>query len=146
MEKLNFSIDINAPKEKVWNTLWDDATYPQWTGVFCEGSHAKTDWQEGSKVLFLDNKGSGMVSKIETKKPNEFMSFKHLGEVKDNVEDTSSEKVKGWAGALESYTLKESGAVTTLSVDMDIVEEFKDYFLKTFPGGLEKVKELSENN
>ncbi len=146
MEKLNFSIDINAPKEKVWETLWDDATYPKWTGVFCEGSHAKTDWQEGSKVLFLDNKGSGMVSKIETKKPNEFMSFKHLGEVKDNVEDTSSEKVKGWAGALESYTLKESGAVTTLSVDMDIVEEFKDYFLKTFPGGLEKVKELSENN
>ncbi|MEJ7821717.1 MAG: SRPBCC domain-containing protein, partial [Chitinophagaceae bacterium] len=77
--------------------------------------------------------------------PNEFMSFKHLGEVKDNVEDTSSDKVKGWAGALESYTLKETGAVTTLSVDMDIVEEFKDYFLKTFPGGLEKVKELSEN-
>ncbi len=145
MEKLNFLIDINAPKEKVWKVLWDDETYTKWTGVFCEGSHAKTDWEEGSKVLFLDNKGSGMVSKIETKKPNEFMSFKHLGEVKDNVEDTSSEKVKGWAGALESYTLKESGAVTTLSVDMDIVEEFKDYFLKTFPGGLEKVKELSEN-
>ncbi len=146
MEKLNFSIDINAPKEKVWKTLWDDATYTQWTSVFCEGSKAITDWNEGSKVLFLDGKGSGMVSKIEAKRPNEFMSFKHLGEVKDNVEDTTSDKVKSWAGALENYSLNETDGVTTLKVDMDIVEEFKDFMLKTFPGGLQKVKELSENN
>jgi len=146
MEKLNFSININAPKEKVWKTLWDDATYTQWTSVFCEGSKAITDWNTGSKVLCLDGKGSGMVSKIEAKKPNEFMSFKHLGEVKDNVEDTTSEKVKGWAGALENYTLKEANGVTTLTVEMDVVEEFKDFMLKTFPGGLQKVKELSENN
>jgi uncharacterized protein YndB with AHSA1/START domain len=146
MEKLNFSIDINAPKEKVWKTLWDDATYTQWTSVFCEGSQALTDWNEGSKVLFVDGKGSGMVSKIEAKKPNEFMSFKHLGAVKDNVEDTTSEKIKSWAGALENYTLKENDGVTTLTVEMDVVEEFKDFMLKTFPGGLHKVKELSENN
>jgi hypothetical protein len=145
MEKLNFSIDINAPKEKVWKVLWDDETYTKWTSVFCEGSSATTDWQEGSKVLFLDGKGSGMVSKIEAKKPNEFMSFKHLGAVKDGVEDTTSEKVKEWAGALENYTLKENDGVTTLTVEMDVVEEFKDFMLKTFPGGLQKVKELSEN-
>ncbi len=146
MEKLHFSIDINAPKEKVWNILWDDATYPQWTSVFCEGSKAITDWNEGSKVLFVDGKGSGMISKIEAKKDNEFMSFKHLGEVKGNVEDTTSEKIKSWAGALENYSLHETGGVTTLKVDMDIVEEFKDFFLNAFPGGLEKVKELSENH
>ena len=146
MEKLNFSIDINAPKEKVWKILWDNATYPKWTEVFCEGSHAVTDWQEGSKVLFLDGKDNGMVSKIETLKPNEFMSFKHLGGVKENVEDTTSEKVKSWAGALENYSLKENNGATTLKVDMDIVDEYKDYFLKTFPNGLQKIKELSENN
>lgn len=146
MEKINFSIDINAPKEKVWKVLWDDVTYPKWTEVFCEGSHAVTDWQEGSKVLFLDGKDNGMVSKIETLKPNEFMSFKHLGEVKGNVEDTTSDKIKAWAGALENYSLKENNGATTLKVDMDIVDEYKDYFLKTFPNGLQKVKELSENN
>ena len=26
MEKMNFSININAPKEKVWKVLWDDDT------------------------------------------------------------------------------------------------------------------------
>lgn len=146
MEKLNFSIDINAPKEKVWEILWGDDTYPKWTVVFSEGSQAVTDWQEGSKVLFTDGKGSGMVSKIESKRSNEFMSFKHLGEVKDGIEDTTSEKVKSWAGSFENYTLKESGGVTTLTVDLDISGDFKDYFMKTFPRALELVKKLSENN
>lgn len=146
MEKLHFSTDINAPKHKVWSTLWDEETYTQWTSVFCEGSKAITDWNEGSKVLFLDGKGSGMVSKIESKKPDEFMSFKHLGEVKDNVEDTTSDKVKSWAGALENYFLKEDNGVTKLTVEMDVVEEFKDFMLKTFPAGLQKIKELSEKN
>ncbi len=144
MQKLNFSIDINAPKERVWKILWGDSTYGKWTSVFCEGSHATTDWKQGSKVLFLDGKNSGMVSKIETNTPNEFMSFKHMGEVKNGVEDTTSEKVKGWAGALENYTLKETNGITTLTVDMDIVDDYKDYFMKTFPGGLQQVKLLSE--
>src|SRR5688572_26468739 len=95
MEKLNFSIDINAPREKVWKVLWDDSSYRKWTSVFMEGSCVETDnWKEGSKVLFLDGKGAGMVSKVAVNKPNEYMSFEHLGEVKDGVEDTSSEKVR----------------------------------------------------
>lgn len=146
MEKIDFKININARKEKVWDILWGDASYAKWTGVFAEGSKAITDWKEGGKVLFLDGKGSGMVSKIETKKPNEFISFKHLGEVKNGVEDTTSEKVKGWAGATENYRLKETDGVTTLLVDMDIVDEYKDYFTKIFPAALQLVKTLSENN
>jgi hypothetical protein len=146
MEKLNFKTSIKAPKEKVWKTLWDDATYRKWTSAFSEGSHADTDWKEGSKVLFLDGQGSGMVSRIETIRPNEFMSFKHFGEVKNGIEDTESDKVKGWAGALENYTLKEVNGITELTVDMDMNEDYKDYFVGTFPKALEQVKILSETN
>src|SRR5512138_407966 len=100
MEKLNFSIKINAPREKVWKVLWDETLYKNWTSIFMEGSYAITDnWKEGTKVLFLAPGGNGMVSKVAVNKPNEFMSFEHLGEVKDGEEDTESEKVKGWAGA-----------------------------------------------
>ncbi len=74
------------------------------------------------------------------------MSFKHIGEVKDGVEDVSSEKVKSWAGAMENYTLKESDGTTELTVEMDITEDYKDFFMKTFPKGLEQVKVLSESN
>lgn len=145
MQKLNFSTSINAPKEKVWDTLWNDATYRAWTSAFAEGSYAKTDnWKEGSKVLFLGPGGSGMVSMVAKNKPNEYMSFKHLGEVQGGIEDTTSEKIKGWAGAMENYTLKEENGKTTLSIDMDINDEFKEMFEKIWPKALEKVKELAE--
>lgn len=144
MEKLEFKTSINAPKEKVWNILWNDDSYPKWTSVFAAGSVAKTDWKEGSKVLFLDGQGSGMVSTIAANKPNEYMSFKHLGVVNNGVEDTESEKVKDWAGAMENYTLKDVGGKTELTVDLDINDAFKDYFENTFPKALEKVKELAE--
>ena len=144
MEKLNFSININAPRGKVWNVLFDDTTYRKWTAVFAPGSYAETDWKEGSKALFLDGKGNGMVSRVAKSAPNEFLSLEHLGIVKDGKEDTESEAVKGWAGARENYTLKEIGGVTELKVDMDSDDEFKDYFAKTWPKALDKVKELSE--
>lgn len=142
MKKERFSIKIEAPKEKVWNVLWNDATYRMWTSVFHEGSHAVTDWKEGSKVLFLGPDGSGMYSTIAKKIPNEFMSFKHLGEVKEGKEQPQSE----WSGAMENYTLKETDGSTELIVEMDITEGFQDYFRETFPKALEKVKELSESS
>jgi hypothetical protein len=146
MEKMNFSTSINARKEKVWKTLWEDETYRKWTSVFSPTSYADTDWKEGSKILFLDGQGSGMVSRVEVNRPNEYMSIKHLGEVKDGVEDTDSDKVKVWAGAYENYTLKEVNGNTELSVDINMAEDFKDFLTKTFPKALEQVKLLSENN
>ena len=146
MEKKQFKIEIAAPKEKVWKVLWGDTTYPAWTSAFAEGSRAETNWEEGSKVLFLDGRGHGMVSTIAKKIPNEFMSFKHLGTVKDGVEDFESEQTKEWSGALENYVLKTVNGKTELFVDMDIAEEYKDYFMNTWPKALDKVKELAEKN
>ncbi len=144
MEKLKFNTTINAPAEKVWDVLWNDNTYSKWTAVFSEGSKAETDWRKGSKVLFTDGKGSGMVSEIADKVPNEYMSFRHLGMVQDGVEDTTSEKIKGWAGAMENYTLKEMDGKTELEVELDMNDEYKDYFKETFPKALQIVKETSE--
>ena len=147
MEKIHFSTNIDASNKKVWDVLWEDSSYKEWTSVFAEGSYAKTDnWQEGSKVLFLGPGGDGMVSRVAANKPNKFMSFEHLGVVKKGIEDTESEEVKGWAGAKENYTLIEDNGKTKLEVDLDSTDEFKDYFLKTFPVALEKVKELAEKN
>ena len=145
MEKLNFKTVINAAPEKIWHVLWDDDTYRKWTSAFAEGSFAQTDWKQGSKVLFLDGNGQGMVSRIAENRPNEYMSIEHLGEVKDGVEDTTSDRVKHWAGAHENYTLKKVNGKTELTIDMDITDEFKDMFAQIWPKALENVKELSEN-
>ncbi|OJW81103.1 MAG: ATPase [Bacteroidetes bacterium 46-16] len=144
MERKEFTTVINAPREKVWDILWNDATYREWTAVFTEGSHAITDWQKGSKVLFLDGNNNGMVSQIAENIPNEYMSIKHLGEVKGGVEDTMSQQVKQWAGSTENYTLKVSGEGTELTVDMAIPPEQMDYFTGVFPKALAKVKAIAE--
>jgi uncharacterized protein YndB with AHSA1/START domain len=145
METLNFSIKINAPKEKVWDVLLGEKTYPEWTSVFAPGSEAETDWKEGSRALFTDGKGNGMISRIAKNIPNEFISIEHLGMIENGVEDLTSDKVKAWAGAHENYTLKESGGGSELVVDMDTDKEYKDYFTKTWPMALDKVKAIAES-
>ncbi len=147
MEKLIFETTINAPRQTVWENLWSEHKYPEWTSAFCEGSHMVTDLKEGSKVLFLDGNGSGMVSKVAVNKPNEYISFEHLGEVKNGVEDTTSEQVKMWTGAHENYTLTGNGNKTHLFIELESVgmpTEFKDYFVKTWPVALNKLKAMAE--
>lgn len=145
MEKINFSLQINAPREKVWEVLWDLDAYQTWTKAFAEGSTVKTDnWKEGSKILFHDGNGSGMVSEVAANHPNEYMSFRHLGMVKDGVEDTSSDEIKKWAGILENYTLKDENGGTRLSIDMDIDEQYKNMFDSMWPNALAIVKALAE--
>jgi len=141
MKRQQFKITINAARERVWDVLLGTDTYPKWTAPFAEGSSVKTDWKKGSKTLFLDGQGSGMVSEIAENIPNEFLSIRHLGEYKDGVEDLESE----WAGYLENYTLNTVDGKTELRVDIDLNEDYKEYMLKTWPQALDKVKEMAEN-
>ncbi|SEW52678.1 SRPBCC family protein [Chitinophaga arvensicola] len=146
MEKSTFKIAIDAPRSKVWEILWGATSYPEWTAAFSEGSKAVSDWEKGSKILFTDGGDRGMVARIADKIPDEFMSFQHLGEYNQGEEDLTSDKVKAWAGAFENYTLSTVDGKTELRVDMDLEAEYKDFFLKTFPVALEKVKQLSEQS
>ncbi|RYE23121.1 MAG: SRPBCC domain-containing protein [Sphingobacteriales bacterium] len=147
MERLKFDITINALREKVWQTLWDDATYRQWTEPFHPGSHMVSDMQEGSKVLFLGPDKSGMVSRIAKKVDNEYMAFEHLGEVIGGVEDTTSEKVKQWAGSIEDYKLTDNNGKTDLHVEVDGGDgEMAEMFKNMWPKALSKLKEISETN
>lgn len=149
MNNLHFSITIHAPKEKVWNTMLADKTYRVWTEPFAPGSHYVGDWNKGSKIHFLapdeNGKTSGMVSRIKENRLHEFISIEHLGMVHDGKEDTTSEAVKAWAGALENYTLKSINGATEVVVEMtNIIDEYKDMFEGMWPKALQKLKELAE--
>jgi len=139
MEKIEFKSTINATTEKVWDVLFGVKTYPKWTAVFMEGSQVKTDWKKGSKALFHDGKGDGMVAIIEENIPNQYMSIKHIGEIKDG-----KETLHDWGESLENYTLSEKDGKTELLIDMEITKEWLDYFEKTWPKALDKVKEIAE--
>lgn len=144
MERIYFKIEINASKEKIWDILLGETTYPQWTAVFAEGSRAITDWQPGSKVFFVNAEGDGMASKIAEHIPNEYISIKHLGFYKNGVEDYESEEAKKWGDIYENYKISHLDGKSMLSVEMDITEEYKGYFEEKWPKALEKVKELAE--
>ncbi|MDW7733632.1 MAG: SRPBCC domain-containing protein [Methanolobus sp.] len=148
MHKLHFSVVINASKKKVWNTMLGMDTYRLWTDVFAPGSHYVGDWSKGSKMLFLapDDTGAmgGMVSRIKENRPYEYISIEHIGIVQDGKEDTSSESVAEWAGALENYTFRETDGTTEVLVDMDTEEEYEKMFQTMWPKGLQKLRELAE--
>ncbi|TGD57918.1 SRPBCC domain-containing protein [Flavobacterium humi] len=146
MKKLEFKIAIEAPAAIVWKALWEDQNYKKWTAVFCEGSYTKTDWKEGSRVHFLSPSGEGMYSTIEKMVPNEKMYFTHIGEMKNFEEQPLTDETRKWSGARENYTLSENNGTTTLLVEMDITEDYQDYFNEAFPKGLALVKEMAEQS
>lgn len=151
MQKLHFTIEINAPKGKVWNIMLADSTYREWTKAFHEGSYYKGDWSEGSKMLFLGpdeagKKDGGMVSRIKTNRKYEFISIEHLGMVIDGVEDTTSEEIKKWAPSFENYTFTEKNGNTELVVDIDVYDEYKEIFEDMWLKALLKLKEIVEQS
>ncbi len=149
MKKIHLSITIKAPVEKVWQTTIGKDTYPLWTEVFMPGSNAVGTWEKGSKMKFVganeQGNNDGMVSEIAENKPSEYLSIKHLGFISNGVEDTTSDAAKAWAPSFENYTFKKTDDQTTeFTVDMDAADEYYEYFLKTWPKALEKLKEVSE--
>ena len=143
LQRIEFSIDINAPKEKVWDILWKE-TYNDWAAEFSPGSRAVTDWQKGSKVYFVNSENEGMLSRISELVPNEYMSFTHLGMVNKGVEDVDSATAKEWSGAEETYTLSSINTGTRLKVETDITPEYREYMENAWPKALQRVKELAE--
>lgn len=146
MERLEFKTDIKAPASTIWKMLWDDKTYREWTGVFCEGTYAVSNWNEGDSIHFLTPSGEGMDSIIDRKIENQYMAFKHMGELKNFEPQPINEATEEWSGSMEIYELIPNGNTITLKVYVDILEKYKDYFLDAFLKGLERVKKLSENN
>ena len=140
LQKKKFTITINAPKNVVWHVLWSDEFYPQWTRAFTEGSHARSDWKEGSEILFLDGKGSGMYSTIAKLDELNLIAFRHIGDIKDGEKQGPS----AWTGAMEEYTLIDRDGSTEVAVEMDVDPSFAEYMEKTFPNAFALLKELAE--
>ncbi len=149
MQKIHQTIFIQAPREKVWNTMLEDATYRDWTAAFNPGSYYKGNWEEGSKILFLGpgrdgQADGGMLSRIAKNTPYEFISIEHLGLVQNGVEITDPEIVKDWAGIHENYTFMEKDGGTEVSVEVDMLESEKEEMEKMWEKGLQRLKELAE--
>lgn len=143
MKTLHFAIDIQAPRERVWDLMLGQDSYRQWTSAFGEGSYYEGSWDKGQRIRFLGPDGSGgMFSTIAENRPFEFLSIRHLGELAGGVEDTS--KPSDWTNALENYTFSRNGDATLLQVDVNTTPEFEQFMTDAWPRALAQLKELCE--
>jgi len=141
---LEYSIVVAADRKTTWETMLGSETYKVWTAPFCEGSYFEGSWELGQKILFLSPGGSGMSSVIDENKRHEFISIKHIGFIKDGVEDTTSEALKNWAPAFEKYWFVETPLGTEIRVSLDVEENWADCMNAAWPKALETLKELCE--
>ena len=145
LKKIKFNTTIKAKPARVWDVLWNDDTYRQWTKPFNEDSQATSNWKEGDEILFTDGKGSGMYSIISEREDNHKMTFKHLGILKNGVKQIADKETERWSGAEEAYVLNKTDDGTLLEVEMDSDHEFQNFFQNTFPKALQIVKEIAES-
>lgn len=152
MKKIQFKVNINARAHKVYDVMLgisNKSTYEQWTALFNPTSTYDGSWNKGSKILFIgvDENGEkgGMVSEIFDNIPNRFVSIRHYGLLKADVEITEGPEVEKWANGFENYTFEENNGTTTVTVDLDTTEDFLDYMNETYPKALDKLKEMCEN-
>ncbi len=142
MKEMQFSIDINASKEKVWTTLWGDITFRDWASIIDEGTYIKGVMEEGNVIQFISSvSGYGVTSLIEKLIPNEFILFRHSADTKERGQQ---EREKEWTGGIESYSLTEKHGVTTLIVKTDIPQEQEETFRIRLPRALDRIKILTE--
>lgn len=143
MNKMQFQVEINAPKEKVWNTLWQDETFKQWAGIIDPGTYMTGVLKEGNEVQFISaENGYGITSLVEKLTPNEFLLLKHSADTQGSGKE---EREKEWTGGKESYHLAEKDSVTTLTTAFDVPPEMEEYFKVHYPKALEQVKSLAES-
>jgi uncharacterized protein YndB with AHSA1/START domain len=142
MKELQFSIEINASKERVWATLWDDASFRDWANFIDEGIYMRGFLKEGNEIQFISSmNGYGVTDLIEELRPNACISFRHRA---DTIESGQQERQKEWTGGKESYSLTEENGVTILIVKSDIPPELEETFLASFPRALARIKTLAE--
>lgn len=139
---MQFSIEIKASREKVWNTLWEDKTFRDWASIIDEGTYMVGEMKEGNEVQFISSvSGYGVTSLIEKLALNEFVLFRHMRDTKESGEQ---EREKDWTGGTESHSLAEEAGVTTLTVEFDVPTELEETFEVRYPKALERVKILAE--
>ena len=144
MKNMELSIEIHASKDKVWATLWDDATFRDWASLIDEGTYMKGIMTEGNEIQFLSSlNGYGVTSLIAKLSPNEYVLFRHNADTKESGQQ---EREKEWTGGTESYSLTEKNGVTTLLLKTDVPQELEEIFKVRIPRAQERIKILAEKN
>ena len=145
MKTIEKSIDIDAPKEKVWAVLVEEMYNKDWFSIFSDGTIARTDWIEGHKVSFVNKAGDGIVGRILEKKPYEKLVYEYDGMIAGGNEDYESDLALATKGTREIYTLREHGGKTRLQVEVDIDDAHHAGMDRSWEAAMQRIAELARS-
>lgn len=142
MKELQFTIEIHASKEKVWDTLWDETTLRDWAGVIDPGTYMVGELAEGNEVQFISaENGYGVTSLVAKVIPAEYVLLKHRSDTQGSGAEVRD---KQWTGGNESYSLTQHDGATTLTATFDVPTELEEIMSSSYPKAFARVKELAE--
>jgi uncharacterized protein YndB with AHSA1/START domain len=144
MKTIKKELDVNAPKEKVWDVLLQDENTRIWYAEFSAGTYVQTDWKEGSKAIFTDGSGNGMIARIVENKWAEILDLEFTGELKDGKEEYDSDAAKAMQGGHETYRLSGENGATHLNIAVDMGVEYFEMMSAAWDRALQKIKSLAE--
>ena len=150
MERLEFSTQIDAPVEQVFDTMFGTDTYKQWTAVFNPTSDFEGSWEKDSKIMFTainkEGKREGMIGTVKEYVPNRFVSVGYYGVLDGDKEVTDGDVVNGFADSYENFSFDASGNKANVTVEVDVEDAYKSYMLETYPKALSRLKEICEKS
>jgi uncharacterized protein YndB with AHSA1/START domain len=145
MKKLVYKINIEAPKQKVWNTMLQPDSYKKWVASSWPGSFYKGSWEQGEQIRFIGKDGSGTLAQIKDLNLYKNIDAEHIAILLNGVvEDTTSDLARNWVGITEKYTFSETDGKTELTVTINTNPEWEKMFDDGWPNALMKLKELCE--
>ncbi len=135
MTPLEYKTEISASSEKIWDALCNKESYTEWSG----GNRYEGNWTEGTEMKFLDPKNNGMYNLVERHTPDRELTMKHLGWIYDGNSDPQD-----WTDSRISYLLQPNDFVSELTVKVNSLDEFVDFYNGYIPKILQKIKEIAE--
>ena len=144
-KKIDKTILVSAAPERVWEILFDNEINKRWYDVFHPGSHAVTDWQQGSRATFLDSDKNGITGIVTTNQIHKKLLVEYDGVVSAGNFDHESDFAADFKGGLESYELQSIGEQTELHVVCDMAPVMFDIMSDAWDRALAQIKILAES-
>ncbi len=146
MAILPYSIEIAAPRERVWACFTDPGLYNQWANAFSSESQFVGSWEPGSTMLFWDPNMGGTKAVLDVVDAPSKIVARHIGLVdKEQNDDPDNEMADKWVGSVETYDFEVTDKGTLFTVTTETDAFFKAMFDDMWTRGLESLKTLAES-
>ena len=146
METAHYTIDIEAPRQQVWDYMLGKETYPKWSTVAWPGSTNEGEWKEGAEMRFVGGSdGGGTLARFTLIDAPNKLQAEHIAVLQaGGVRDTTSDIAREWIGAREEYELVSTNGKTKVNVSITVAPAWREEFDNSWPVALQALKEQVE--